>query len=653
MKQQKMNYSLHKYCVLLLMVFYCFETKAQSLSTYYGNSSNVSSPQELATNKNGELGFFYRSSTGSRIIDIINPNGNKSTILSSTNYIPLSNTATSTMDYDNLGNLYFIDRYTTPYGDIKKVTPYGIVSTFFNNSNLNYNIRGITIDNLGNIYFINTRTSPNTIEKVDQNGIITTLVNNVGYSSIRSLTCDTLGNIYFINVSGGYNINKLDPTGTFTNIVNFNNSYLSFTCDNLGNIYYLNYSSSISIVKVSSSGIIIPYITNNLFNPRYLTSDDNGNLFFLNYVNSRWNIMTVTNPINNCITPNPPTATGASVCSGNTTVLTTSGIGEMKWYDASSGGNLLFTGNGFTTPTINTDITYYVEAYYCNLSSNRTPVTVTKLDPPVAAISGNTTGNDVVSLTASGDGNYLWSGGYAPTQAVNYFTNSGLYTLTVSNSGCSNSTNISVTVNKFGMSKFGKLITDTTYQVTKNGNINADTYLNKHGKMSPSKIDGKLNYKIYTSPASHPSDANSFSIYTDEANKTSSGIYAADLLLDWSISTSLSNVNIAIPNSGDLFSVEVSGYFIPEESGNYLFTCEGDDAVDLFINGVNVANHYGGHGISGLGTHTGTINLVQGTKYTFRARMQENGGGEGLRVFWRKPSQNSGWYINTTELSSF
>ena len=33
--------------------------------------------------------------------------------------------------------------------------------------------------------------------------------------------------------------------------------------------------------------------------------------------------------------------------------------------------------------------------------------------------------------------------------------------------------------------------------------------------------------------------------------------------------------------------------------------------------------------------------------------MQENGGGEGLRVFWRKPSQNSGWYINTTELSSF
>lgn len=221
------------------------------------------------------------------------------------------------------------------------------------------------------------------------------------------------------------------------------------------------------------------------------------------------------------------------------------------------------------------------------------------------------------------------------------------------NSGCSNSTSISVIVNKLGISKFGKLITDTTFQVTKNGRINADTYLNKHGKISAAKIDGKLNYKIYTSSASYANDANSFSNFTNEANKTSYGLYNGEILLDWTNWSTLNNVGISIPNNGERFSVEVSGYFSPEESGNYLFTCEGDDAVDLFINGVNVANHYGAHGINGLGTHTGTINLVQGMKYSLRARMQENGGGEGLRVFWRKPSQNSGWYINTTELSSF
>jgi hypothetical protein len=74
--------------------------------------------------------------------------------------------------------------------------------------------------------------------------------------------------------------------------------------------------------------------------------------------------------------------------------------------------------------------------------------------------------------------------------------------------------------------------------------------------------------------------------------------------------------------------------------------------VDLFIDNINVANHYGGQGIAGLGSHTGTINLVEGTKYTFRARMQENGGGEGLRVFWRRPTESSGWNIYLEELTS-
>ena len=139
---------------------------------------------------------------------------------------------------------------------------------------------------------------------------------------------------------------------------------------------------------------------------------------------------------------------------------------------------------------------------------------------------------------------------------------------------------------------------------------------------------------------------------TNQSNLTSSGIKSASVLLDWSNSSILTNEGISIPNGGDRFAVQVSGFFIPEESGTYTFTCEGDDAVDLFMNGNSIANHYGAHGIHGLGSHTGTVDLIAGEQYTFRARMQENGGGEGLRVFWRKPSQNSGWYINTSEISS-
>ncbi len=95
----------------------------------------------------------------------------------------------------------------------------------------------------------------------------------------------------------------------------------------------------------------------------------------------------------------------------------------------------------------------------------------------------------------------------------------------------------------------------------------------------------------------------------------------------------------------------VSGYFIPQESGTYTFTCEGDDGVFFLLNGSVVASHPGGHGTSSIGTHTGTISLTAGTKYTLNAYMQEDGGGIGLRIFWKTPS-NSTWTIHANEISS-
>jgi hypothetical protein len=45
----------------------------------------------------------------------------------------------------------------------------------------------------------------------------------------------------------------------------------------------------------------------------------------------------------------------------------------------------------------------------------------------------------------------------------------------------------------------------------------------------------------------------------------------------------------------------------------------------------------------------GNINLVAGTQYTFRARMQEYGGGDGLAVVWRRPGQST-YSLQTSEL---
>lgn len=182
-----------------------------------------------------------------------------------------------------------------------------------------------------------------------------------------------------------------------------------------------------------------------------------------------------------------------------------------------------------------------------------------------------------------------------------------------------------------------------------------------------------LFYRLYsTSSSSYPANASEFeSNFTTISNfklagyvpvssnlgyLNTSSSYTANLINFLSQADLKNAINNQTPYSGfngDGFTIVVSGYFIPKQTGTYTFSIEGDDAVDLFINDQNVVNHYGPHGNNAVGTHTGTIALVAGKKYTFRARMQEGGGGEVMQLFWKKPSEsaNSAWFQDIEELS--
>lgn len=648
------NHKTVKCFLLLLVLFSSFGLKAQTVSTYFGFNQNVY-PFGLATNSTGDI-FYVDDSNWPQSINKVDANGNVSVFVTGNYYIQNNsyyNPSPTVMDCDNLGNLYFIDQMNWPY-TINKVLPDGTVSVFVSDNN--FYPTSLTTDDLGNLYFIDQNNSPYSIKKVDGNGNVSSFFEDSNYYP-GTLTCDNSGNLYFID-QNNQTINKIDSNGTVSLFVNDGNYYypLSLTCDNLGNLYFIDQNNwPYSIKKVDSDGNVSSYVSYdpNMNNPNNLVSDNLGNLYFLDS-NGQNKIMTVLNPANPCTTPPNPTADSISICRGTSTILEANGIGEIQWYDAPSGGNLLGTEKTFTTPVLTADTTFYVEGFLCVSSASRTPVTITMLDTPVASISGVTTGNDFVTLTASGNGSYLWSGGYSNTSATNIFTRSGTYSVTVTNvGGCSDTAFINVVVNKMGLNKFGQLITDPLLRVNTNGTINTTTYLNKHGKSASSiPVDGNLDYTVFTASASYANNAADFVNFTNPANVFSSGSYSASLLLNWTQSSFLSNVGILIPNGGDLFALEASGFFIPEETGTYIFTCEGDDAVDLFINNVNVASHYGAHGTNALGTHTGSINLVAGTPYTFRARQQENGGGEGLRVYWRRPSEATGWNIYTSELSS-
>ena len=76
------------------------------------------------------------------------------------------------------------------------------------------------------------------------------------------------------------------------------------------------------------------------------------------------------------LTITPPSA----ICFGEKTTLQASSTsGTINWYDAASGGTLLQTGTSFTTPTLNSTTTYYVD----NGCSARTPMAVTVNPLPI------------------------------------------------------------------------------------------------------------------------------------------------------------------------------------------------------------------------------------------------------------------------------
>ncbi|RYD92551.1 MAG: gliding motility-associated C-terminal domain-containing protein [Sphingobacteriales bacterium] len=145
--------------------------------------------------------------------------------------------------------------------------------------------------------------------------------------------------------------------------------------------------------------------------------------------------------VNVADTPNAPqiASQGGAICPGSTATLTVTAVTgiTVNWYNAATGGMLVFTGNSFTTPALNVTTTYYAEAVNENsdcVSATRTPATVTLIQPlaaPVLTV-GETTGttatftwtsvNGATGYQISTDGGL----GFTPVGDVRSYTVTGL-----------------------------------------------------------------------------------------------------------------------------------------------------------------------------------------------------------------------------------
>ena len=58
--------------------------------------------------------------------------------------------------------------------------------------------------------------------------------------------------------------------------------------------------------------------------------------------------------------PTAPSTTGATLCGSGSASLSATGNGTLHWYNAATGGTLVNSGTSYTTPTLSTTTTYYV-----------------------------------------------------------------------------------------------------------------------------------------------------------------------------------------------------------------------------------------------------------------------------------------------------
>jgi hypothetical protein len=168
----------------------------------------------------------------------------------------------------------------------------------------------------------------------------------------------------------------------------------------------------------------------------------------------------VTKTINVITSPTIAGTTPASRCDAGTLTLgATASSGTISWYAASTGGVSLATGTSFTTPSISSTTTYYVEVTGVNCtSSNRTAVIATII--PTPTITGITDGTScaagTVTLRATASaGTINWyatlSGGTSLGTGNSFITPSisktTTYYVDATNTNCTSSARTAVSAN--------------------------------------------------------------------------------------------------------------------------------------------------------------------------------------------------------------
>ncbi|MFY8034825.1 MAG: FG-GAP-like repeat-containing protein, partial [Flexibacteraceae bacterium] len=538
---------------------------------------------------------------------------------------------------DPAGNVYVADQGNHC---IRKITPSGVVSTFAGTnvagnatgtaSNARFNApSGIVINSLGEIFVADLNN--NRIRKISADGTTVTTfagsgsaggTNGTGtaasFNGPSSLSLDGNGNLYVGEITG-HRIRKITPAGVVTTLAGTGTSggqngignQATFanpggiTVDKGGNVYVVEFGGH-RVRKITADGFVSTiggdgtagFVNGNgsetRFNaPQGIVVDGNNNLFVAARNNNSIRKMVycdseITTPI---------ISGGSTICSGSSTVLTSSSATGNVW------------SNGATTQsiTVSSAGSYFVTVFNgacASLKSNTINVAVT-LQPTFANFGSSATsinsslvinGTNLTGTTSVRFGEtparFTVNSNTQITATVPRVANTGKVSLSNA-SGCSaHSTSLTVT-RQSSSNVFGTITTTFNSIVIGSNCLPAITDLDGDGLLDLliAEAPGNLNHYEQTAV-----NGLSFSLVTDNFNGINIGLYGSpaftdldgDGLLDMLIGEQDGNLNHYEQNTANstsftLVTANFNGIDVGSNSTPAFTDLDGDGLLDMLI----------------------------------------------------------------------
>ncbi len=167
-------------------------------------------------------------------------------------------------------------------------------------------------------------------------------------------------------------------------------------------------------------------------------------------------------------------------------------------------------------------------------------------------------------------------------------------------------------------------------QCATGNNVRSDCAIGGGWSVVPNSVFTNLQRKIYRTGDNAPAHPNNAAEFTNFISN-----YSGDLRCTDTVTNIKRDKGVDYCRTSRYLTI-IKGKITVPTTGTYKFAVDGDDAVEVKINGTVVAGFYGGHAFCNCNSYYGTISLAGGVAYDIEFHHEEAEGDDGYVLNWEQ-----------------